>query len=208
MLYLSILHLVLGIAAELSLMYLIEKGISGEIPINYVQDFNASWFAVGVLASISCANGDTWASELSPVLTNADPRLITDMRIVRKGTNGGVTITGLVVSALGGLVVGLFYYLTLLLCASRHLRMSSPAQWPLILIAMFAGLLGSLIDSLLGATLQYSGFNYKTGKVVEEPGADVEHISGLNLLDNHSVNLVSNLITALLVPQMVILLYT
>ena len=31
------------------------------------------------------------------------------------------------------------------------------AQWPIILVGTFSGLLGSLIDSLLGETLQYSG---------------------------------------------------
>jgi len=34
---------------------------------------------------------------------------------------------------------------------------SAPPQWPMITITMLSGLYGSVVDSLLGATVQYSG---------------------------------------------------
>lgn len=75
----------------------------------------------------------------------------------------------------------------------------SPVQWPIILFGGVAGLLGSIIDSLIGATLQYSGID-ESGRIVERPGPGVRHISGVRLFDNHSVNLISSILTGLLMP--------
>jgi len=74
------------------------------------------------------------------------------------GTNGGVSVAGTLSSALGGTVVGLAYFVVVLLCGSESaIGVSSPPQWPLLIVTTLSGLLGSLIDSIIGATLQYSG---------------------------------------------------
>lgn len=75
------------------------------------------------------------------------------------GTNGGVSAIGLIVSFLGGLSVGLANYAMLIYTIDGDMLARSPAQWPIIVIGGFAGLVGSIVDSILGATLQYSG-NY------------------------------------------------
>lgn len=71
------------------------------------------------------------------------------------GTNGGVTVVGLVASLLGGATVGTAYFVSQLLLVSE-LHSVAP-QWPIVVYAAVAGLLGSLLDSLLGAVMQYSG---------------------------------------------------
>jgi len=73
------------------------------------------------------------------------------------GTNGGVTFLGLVFSLLGGAVVGLGFYLSVIYFVDSSVVAAAPPQWPLILVGAFGGFVGSVIDSILGATLQYSG---------------------------------------------------
>lgn len=62
---------------------------------------------------------------------------------------------GLASSLLGGTFVGLAYFLTQLVFVN-DLDISAP-QWPIIAFGGVAGLFGSLVDSFLGATMQFSG---------------------------------------------------
>lgn len=71
------------------------------------------------------------------------------------GTNGAVTVVGLVASLLGGAAVGMSYFISQLLLVS-DLHLAAP-QWPVVAYGAAAGFLGSMLDSLLGAVMQYSG---------------------------------------------------
>lgn len=192
-----------GMAMELSLLYLLDIG-SLELPVDFRNSYRASWLGMGILGAISCCNGDTWASELGSVWSSGDPWLITSFRRVPRGTNGGVSIPGLIASVLGGMAIGLAYMGALLMACSTADLAIAPPQWKLIPVAGIGGLLGSLIDSLIGATFQFSGKDARTGKIVEVKREGVIPISGKQILDNHSVNLISSIITALVLPKIAI----
>ena len=66
-------------------------------------------------------------------------------------------MVGLASSLLGGTFVGITYFLTQLVFVN-DLDISAP-QWPIIAFGGLAGLLGSIVDSYLGATMQFSGKN-------------------------------------------------
>ena len=55
-------------------------------------------------------------------------------------------------------------------------------------------------------SLQFSGKDLKSGKIVEVSREGVVPISGKMILDNHSVNLVSSILTALLLPKVALAL--
>jgi uncharacterized protein (TIGR00297 family) len=154
----------------------------------------------------ACCGGDTWASELG-VLSKSKPRLITDpRREVTAGTNGGVTALGWAASAGGGAVVGSAFFVGRALVESMGgasaMSAASGSTSPMIeflYITAFGaacGLFGSLVDSVLGATIQYSGYCSERERVVSKPGPTVTRISGLEFLSNSAVNLVSGIVTA------------
>ena len=61
-------------------------------------------------------------------------------------------------SALGGSIVGFAYFVVILVCGREAaVGVDTSPQWPLVIVTTLTGLLGSLIDSFIGATLQYSG---------------------------------------------------
>lgn len=157
----------------------------------------ATGLNAAVLGYFACCCGDTWASELGQ-LSSEEPRLITTLRPVRKGTNGGVTMTGLTASLAGGLAMGTMFYLAGVISPTGN-PFIAMQQWQVIPLGLCAGLAGSLLDSYLGATVQFTGFNRKTGKVTSQSrNDDVTKISGVALLDNNAVNFVSATGTACL----------
>lgn len=52
-------------------------------------------------------------------------------------------------------------------------------------------------------TVVCSGVDRSDGCIVESPGDDVTRISGLAILDNHAVNLISSLLTSIVMSRVV-----
>lgn len=150
-----------------------------------------------VLGYFACCCGDTWSSELGQ-LSKQQPRLITTGRVVRAGTNGGVTALGLGASAAGGCFVGAVFWAVGVVAPSLWPTgwKAAAAQWQIVPLGLVMGLVGSLIDSLLGATVQYTGL--VRGKLTSRYSEGALHISGMALLSNNGVNLVSATISSFL----------
>ncbi|KAI0823802.1 integral membrane protein DUF92-domain-containing protein [Trametes gibbosa] len=165
---------------------------------------SASWsrpLLFVTLGHFACCLGDTLASELG-ILSSSPPILITTFKRVPPGTNGGLSKTGTLASLMGGLIMGITMAASLVVqsAACRSAWMSVVPS--LLLWGTVAGGLGSLLDSLLGATLQQTRFLTSTKRILtdEAPApasrADVKVVSGYNLLTNNQVNLLSSIATA------------
>ncbi len=162
-----------GIAGLLALIY----GLAGQPPALLA-------FFAGVMATVTA---DTWATELG-VLSPHPPRLITTLQVVPAGTSGGITGYGLLASALGGLLIGI----TLLLM--QQFEQSAWLLW-LLPAALAGGITGSLVDSLLGATLQaiYATSSGETERRYAKNGMANQLVRGWPLMNNDMVNLISSL---------------
>jgi len=105
---------------------------------------------LGFCASFAAANADTWATELG-VLNPKKPVLISTFQRVPPGTSGGVSLAGTLAALAGSVLVGCVAVLSGFAGWAPAIGM---AWWTQLLAIAGAGLLGSLVDSYLGATVQ------------------------------------------------------
>lgn len=52
-----------------------------------------------------------------------------------------------------------------------------------------------------------SGVNEQNGCIVEHAGKGIRHVSGVQILDNHSVNLITTVVMGLMMPRVANLLW-
>ncbi|KAK3041615.1 hypothetical protein RJ639_001425 [Escallonia herrerae] len=126
------------------------------------------------------------------ILSDAQPRLITTFKQVRRGTNGGVTRAGLLAAIAAGSIIGLTFAL-LEFFTTKCTYDVALKQLLVIPLSALAGLSGSLIDWEPHCS-SVDSVVYIVGK----PGPTVKKISGLSILDNNAVNIVSILLTTVL----------
>jgi uncharacterized protein (TIGR00297 family) len=99
--------------------------------------------------ALAAATADTWATEIG-AFSPSTPRLITSGAPVPRGANGGITLLGTAGGVLGAVAIaGLTYALT-----PRGTAPGLTHPGGLAAVVAAAGVLGMLIDSLLGATGQ------------------------------------------------------
>ncbi len=101
------------------------------------------------LGAVATAAADTVASEIG--VTGKRPYLITTFERVRAGTNGGVTLIGEAAAGLAALVIGLVAFL---------LGVADPAM---LIVTVAAGLVGTNVDSVIGAVFENRGMIGNSG---------------------------------------------
>lgn len=157
--------------------------------------------------SMAAVNADTWATELG-VLSKRPPRLITSWRVVEAGTSGGISLYGSLASTAGALSIGLAGVILLivdgLLGGSGNGLLGSDGILGGVMLlpsALVGGVAGSLLDSLLGATVQGIYYSTSRGKDTERridpDGTPNKLARGWPWLGNDLVNALSSLAGAL-----------
>jgi len=145
-------------------------------------------------AAVAAATADTWATEIGAFSPTA-PRLLTTGRAVPKGTSGAVSVLGTV----GGVVGAMFIAgLARLLEPRGPLAALGAGSAPgSAVVVASAGVVGMLVDSLLGATVQgvyecpqCAARSERRDTVCHEP---VRLIRGWRWLDNDAVNFAATL---------------
>ncbi len=118
-------------------------GLGAVLVIGYSIPSHHEWLWLAFAGAMAAVNADTWSTELG-VLSLIPPRMITTGQKVERGTSGGITFIG-TLAALGG--AGLIGIAAVIFTAGQGWIFS-------LAIIILGGLVGSLFDSVLGATVQ------------------------------------------------------
>lgn len=137
-------------------------------------------------SAMASSLADSMASGIG-VLQKRDPVNIVTFHRIPRGRSGGVSLSGLLASVAGSLIVAAVY-----LIYSSSFRAS--------LLVMLAGVCGALADSILGATLQGKFVCSVDGTYTEKRlchGKPALRTAGIAWIDNNTVNLLNNVAAVL-----------
>jgi uncharacterized protein (TIGR00297 family) len=140
------------------------------------------------IASLATATADTWGTELG-IFSKSKPILITSLKPVPPGTSGAISPLGSISAIFGSFFIVLTGYIFYNITSY------------LIIIISLIGFSGSLMDSILGATIQ-GKFKCSTCNIITESKVHCNSTTmlqrGHSQVDNDLVNVFSIIFSAIL----------
>ncbi len=174
--------------------------LGAAVAVGYFIPPHYQWLWIAFSGAMAAVNADTWSTELG-VLSPVAPRMITSGQVVDRGTSGGVTIIGTLSALAGAALIGLVAVI------------SNPVpRWLLgLAIIIMAGLVGALVDSILGATVQAIYWCPTCKKETERHpthtcGSTTSQVRGWARVNNDLVNFMCSLTGAFVAAGLWILL--
>jgi uncharacterized protein (TIGR00297 family) len=148
------------------------------------------WLYAAYLGSTAAVQADTWATEIGTMIRNPKPISIVTFKPVTAGTSGGITLSGTSGAFLGTVVIWVSAYL---ITPETLVQIGIVTSFLLVTVS---GVVGSLVDSYLGATVQAMYFDPIRNKETErthsvtESGERVANklIKGYEWIENDLVN--------------------
>ncbi|OLS21260.1 MAG: hypothetical protein HeimC2_34050 [Candidatus Heimdallarchaeota archaeon LC_2] len=154
-----------------------------------------------IAISFASSTADTWATEIGTT-SKSDPRWIFNLnKSVPKGTSGAVSLLGTTATALGAIFIAILYAIFVIIGTQE---ISIDIGLFIILISV-GGFLGSLIDTMLGASYQSVYQCPKCDKKTEKrkhrhsESITTTHVTGFRWLNNDMVNFLSSFLSSLFI---------
>lgn len=150
-------------------------------------------FVVAFAAAFSAATADTWASELG-VFSKSAPVSILTFRKAEAGTSGAISLLGTFSALCGSIFIAIIFYIGYI----YTFRFDSKSLYFFFLVSG-TGFLGSIFDSLLGATVQGKYQCPVCSKHTEKKlhhGTSTLLIRGCKWVNNDMVNFISCLFSS------------
>lgn len=151
----------------------------------YLSDYSVHWLYWAFLASLAAATADTWETEIGSFSKKLPFNILT-LKPVARGFSGGISILGTFGGLFGAMAIG----------GIAVLNGSLAWDVELVAIIVLAGFFGSIVDSILGASIQAKFICSVCSKPTEKLthcGQPTDHVSGILWFDNDWVNLAGTL---------------
>ncbi len=156
--------------------------------LNLVQP-DAIWFVL-YLTSLATSMADTWATETGN-FKERPTFWILNFEKIEQGISGGISLGGTIGAIAGASILALsgIYWI-------------GAYKWLIFAVVAIGGVLGMIIDSLLGATLQRKNKCVVCSKETEKKlhcNKPTEYHSGIKFINNDFVNFISSFVVVVLV---------
>lgn len=151
------------------------------------------WFMIVSAGALAASTADTWASEIGIFSRNPPVNIVT-RKPMQRGLSGGVSPLGLVATVVGAATSAL-----LAMVLFPAFGFAVPVGLGEVLFIVACGVVGSVVDSLLGALLQakYRAPGEGSGALVEASpnrgAGGYTLVSGFAWVTNDAVNLLSGI---------------
>ena len=158
-------------------------GIGGVlVVINYFHSGDIFYFIY--VASMAAVCADTWATEIGTMYKTKTYNIL-NLKLIDQGISGGISFIGTLGGFLGAFIIAL--------SAATWIKINLTSYFSFIVVA---GVIGSLFDSLLGATIQAQFECSRCGKITEKIihcNENTLHKRGYDWMNNDLVNLLSGI---------------
>jgi len=149
--------------------------------------------------SFAAANADTWATELG-LLNRRNPISLRTFKPVEKGTSGAISLFGTLSALVGSMLIGIFatFGFSFLNINLSEIGLEFTQAFQMV---TFGGFLGSIIDSVLGATVQGVYYSQELEGETEKRiynGKPNVLVRGFSFVNNDLVNFLSIAISSIL----------
>ncbi|MDD4705910.1 MAG: DUF92 domain-containing protein [Bacilli bacterium] len=170
-----------------NIMQIISNVLTATMCIVLFYVTNNNIFYIMYYCVIAGSLSDTLASSIG-TLSKSKPINIFTLKKLKIGESGGVSLLGLFISLIGGMIIGSIYLIV---------------EFNLMnfIIISFMGFLGSFFDSIVGTLLEAKYRCLKCHKKTNDKihcKKKTKLIKGYSLIDNNVVNLLSNIFVFLI----------
>lgn len=166
-----------------AMQVLVNGGIGGILVIVW-KCINQETVYLAYLGALSAVTADTFATEIG-ILSSGQPILLTTFKKVEAGTSGAISVIGTLGGCLGSVCI--------ILCG---LPWQSGSTVMYVVTILLAGMIGNVVDSVLGALVQKQYQCARCGRTTEREihcHVPAHRVRGKKFIDNDVVNLCCSL---------------